>query len=130
MCIRDRTGTAHGAQAGGEQLRCAGGAAIYQTHQRQGRLGLAVAAAHHGAVAVFILGVGHRALRHDQIDAADGVIQNAAAVVTQVKHQAGGTIGAQGADGVVQLTGGAAVELTDLDITHIAQHLMSTVVLV
>ena len=96
-----QTGTVHGAQGGCEQLGCAGGVAVDQTDHRQADGAFGIAAADDGAVAVFILGVGHRALRHDQIDAADGVIQNAAAVVTQVKHQAGGTIGAQGADGVL-----------------------------
>ena len=57
-------------------------------------------------------------------DAVYGIFQNAAAVVPQVKHQTGRTVCGQGTQGVVQLAGGGAVELTDADIAHIVQQLV------
>ncbi len=45
----------------------------------------------------FILGVGHRALRGDQVDAADCIFQNAAAVIPQVEYQTGSPFGSPGA---------------------------------
>ena len=119
-----QTGTIHGAQGGCEQLGCAGGVAVDQTDHRQADGAFSIAAADDGAVAVFILGVGHRALRCDQVDAADGIFQNAAAVVPQVKYQTGRAVCGQGTQGVVQLAGGGAVELTDADVAHIVQQLV------
>ena len=119
-----QTGTVHGAQGGCEQLGCAGGVAVDQTDHGQADGTFGIAAANDGAVAVFILGVGHSALRGDQVNAVDSIFQNAATVVPQVKHQTGRAVCGQGAQGVVQLTRRSAVELADADIAHIVQQLI------
>ena len=96
---------------------------LTQTDDGQLHLALIVAAANDGAVSVLILGIGHSAFRGDQVDAADGIIQHAAAVIAQVEHKALGTAGSERPDGIVQLAGRSAVELADADIAHIVQQL-------
>ena len=88
VVVPHQTCAVHGAQAGSKQLCCAGSVAVDQTDDGQLHLALIVAAANDGAVSVLILGIGHSAFRGDQVDAADGIIQHAAAVIAQVEHKA------------------------------------------
>ena len=111
-------------QAGGKQLCCAGGVPVHQADDRQVYPALVVTTANDRAVAVLIFGVSHRALRSDQVDAADGIIQHAAAVVAQVEHKALRPAGSQGTNGIIQFTGRAAIELADLNVAHAVQHLI------
>ena len=117
-----QTGTIQGAQAAGKELRRAGGAAVDQADNGQVDPGLAGAGAQQGLGAVLVLSKGQRALRGDQVDALNGIVQQAAAVVAQIKHQAARAAGAQAADGVIQLAGGGGIKLADPDVAHIALH--------
>ena len=111
-------------QAGGKQLRSAGGAVVHQHYHGQIHIAL-VAGAQQGLLAVLVLGKHDVRLGHQLVDAVHCHVHLAARVVAQVEDQGLGPLVLQVLHRLAEGALGGAVEPVNLDIAvALTQHLV------